>query len=153
MGTARTYHARVAAEAAQVPQLTIRRWHDTDVIKLSGNDSRTTGSGNYYGYSRERIVQLATTGAMLKSGVSLKRAAGYALEFSDSGGNGREAGQLFPVGKTVLVIGNGTATVNNVDFQASVFDLSNGGVAIVVDLNAIVSQVDSVLNNTKEFSR
>jgi hypothetical protein len=145
--SARTYPARVAAEAAQTPQLTIRRWIDSAATPLRSNDSRTSGSGNYCGLSRNRILQLAITQALLKSGLSLSRAAKYALEFSDSAANGREAGQLFPVGKSVLVIGNGSAAVNNVDFSVSVFDLSNSGVAVIVDLNAIVNQVDAVLNS------
>jgi hypothetical protein len=143
-----TYPARVAAEAAQTPQLTIRRWIDSGVMPLHGNDSRTTGSGNYIGLSRNRILQLAITQALLKSGVSLSRAAKAALEFTDSGNTGRAAGEVYSTGKTILTIGgpNGPA-VRNVDFNVSVFDqMSNDEVTITVDLNRIAERVDSVLN-------
>jgi len=148
MGVVRTYPLRVAAEAAKTPDKICRRWLDNGVITLRGNDSKPGGSGNYIGLSRNRIVQLAATAALLNKGVSLSCAAKAALEFSDAGNNGRAAGEVYPIGKTVLTIGgpNGPA-VRNVDFNVSVFELSNDGVAIIVDLNRIAEQVDSVLNN------
>jgi hypothetical protein len=144
-----TWPARVAEEAAQVPTITQRRWIDTGVAPLRNNDRRVSGSGHAVGLSRNRILQFAITQALLKNGVSLSRAARAALEFSDYGNNGRPAGQCFQRGKTALVLSSNSATVCNLDFNSSVFDISNDGVSIVVDCNKVVAAVDSVLNNSK----
>ena len=49
----------------------------------------------------------------------------------------------------MLVITPTGAVVSNVDWDARVSDLSNNGVAIVVDLNAIVAHVDEELAKSK----
>jgi hypothetical protein len=147
MNVAKTYPLRVAALAAQLPEKTPRRWMDTRVVTLRGNDVTAIGTGNHCGWSRNRILQLAITQALLKSGVSLSRSANGALEFTDAGNSGRAAGQLFPIGKTALVLGPTGAVVVNVDPDARVTDLSNNGVAICVDCNKIVADVDAVLNS------
>jgi hypothetical protein len=150
MGVAQTYPLRVAAEAAQLPETkTPRRWQDNRVITLGGNGATANGTGNRCGWSRNRILQLAITQALVKRGVSLSMSAKAALEFSDNGGASRAAGQLYPVGKTILRLGSKDAEVANVDFSASIFDLSNDSVTICIDLNRIVEQVDSVLNKFK----
>jgi hypothetical protein len=142
-----TWPLRVAAEAAQVPEKTTSRWRNNDVITLGGNDVTTTGTGNHCGWSRNRILQLAITQALVKNGVSPSIGANRALEFSDKSGAGRAAGQLLPLGSTVLVIRQHDAVVANVDPDARVSDLSNNGVCIVLDLNKIAADVDSVLNS------
>jgi hypothetical protein len=55
---------------------------------------------------------------------------------------------LFQLGRTVLILGPNGAVVSNVDPDARVSDLSNNGVAIVVDLNKIVRDVDAVLDSS-----
>jgi hypothetical protein len=149
MGVAPTYPLRIAAKAAQISKNKQRRWMDTRVVTLRNNDLQATGSGHHCGLSRNRILQTAITEVLLKSGVSLSTAAKAALEFSDSGNNGRAAGELFPLARTVLILTPTGAVVSNVDFDARVSDLSNNGVAIVVDLNAIVAKVDAELANSK----
>jgi|SRR5882724_3041076 len=152
MGVVQTYPLRVAAEAAQVPTIKYRRWMDTKIVTLRGNDARTTGSGNPCGLSRNRILQAAITEALLKKGVSLSTAAKAALEFSDSdGAGGREAGQLYPLAKTVLCLGSANGpVVSNVDFGASIFDMATDGVTICIELNGIVQYVDAVLNKFQQ---
>jgi hypothetical protein len=148
MGVAKTYPLRVAAEAAQVQKKTPRRWQDNHVIAL-GNGGTTTGTGNHCGWTRNRIVQLAITQALVKKGVSPSTAAKAALEFTDQSQPGRAAGHLYPIGKTVMCLGSIGSAVHNVDFNISVFDLSNDSVTICIDLNRIAEQVDGVLNNSK----
>jgi hypothetical protein len=149
MGVSKTYPLRVAAQAAQLPEKTPRRWQDNHVITLGGNAATATGTGYRCGWSRNRILQLAITQALVKRGVSLSMSAKGALEFSDKSGASRAAGQLFSQGKTTLCLGPDGPAVRNVDFNISVFDLSNDGVTICIDLNRIVEQVDSVLNKFK----
>jgi hypothetical protein len=148
MSVVQTYSIGVAAEAAQMPVKKIRRYIDTNVTPICANDVKATGSGSRVGFSRNRILQIAVTEALLKSGVSLSTSAKGAFEFSDRGNAGRGAGQIWPIGKTILVIGgpNGPA-VSNVDFNASIFDMSNQGVSIILDLNKVVADVDAVLNS------
>jgi hypothetical protein len=145
MSVMETFHLSVAAEAAKTPAKTCRRWMDNNVIKLRGNDSNPTGSGNYCGLSRNRVLQLAVTQALVKNEVSLSTAAKAALAFSDSGNVGREAGQLFARAKTALVLSPTGAVVSNLDFDSRVSDIYTDGVAIVLDLNKVVADVDAVL--------
>ena len=148
MSVVPTYPLRVAAQAAQIPTIKIRRYIDANVTPIRTNDVKATGSASRVGLSRNRILQIAIAEVLLKRGISLSSAAKAAFEFSDRGNAGRGAGQLWPLGKTVLVLGgpNGPA-VSNVDFNASVFDLSNQGVSIVLDLNKVTADVDAVLNS------
>src|SRR6476620_10483189 len=82
MGVVKTYPLRVAAKAAQAPQRKQRRWIDTNVVPLRANKHKASGSGNRCGLSRARILQIAITEVLLKSGVSLSSAAKAAFEFS-----------------------------------------------------------------------
>src|SRR5436309_5394845 len=110
MSVVTTYPIRVAGDAAQISTKTIRRWMDTKIIALRSNDVPPGGSGVPCGMSRARIQQIAITGPLLRSGVSLSTAAKAAFEFSDCGNAGRGAGQLFPHGRTILTLGaNGPA--------------------------------------------
>jgi hypothetical protein len=149
MGVVPTYSLSVAAEAARTSTRKIRREIDSNVTPLRANDVKANGSGTRIGLSRNRIVQIAVTTKLVKSGVSLSNAAKAALEFSDSGDMGRDAGEVYPTAKTILAIsGPDGPAVRNVDFNVSVFDeMSNDGVAIIVDLNRLTEHIDSVLNN------
>jgi hypothetical protein len=148
MGVAKTFPLRVAAAAAQSDERTLRRWLDNHVIELRGNDVTTTGSGTQCGWSRNRIVQAGTTEALLKSGMSLSRAAKASLKFSDEGQARRSPGDLFEHGNTILVIGPECATVKNVFYDATLAEVTNRGVCtITVDMNKIVQKVDEILNN------
>lgn len=148
MGVSTTFSLGVAANAAKIPSRKLRRWLDTNIITLRGNDSKPTGSGTHCGLSRTRILQAAITEALLKSGVSLSTATKAAFEFSDFGNAGRAAAQTFPLGKTILALGPNGPVVSNVHFDAKLFDISNCGVTIVVDLNKISSDVTAVLDNS-----
>jgi hypothetical protein len=149
MSVGTTYPLNTGSKAARTADRKIRRWIDSNVTPIRANDLKAAGSGSRVGLSRNRILQIAVTQALLKNGVSLSRAAKAALEFSDYGNNGRAAGQVFPRGKTVLVLSSNSAAVCNLDFSTSIFEMSNDGVTICIDLNRISESVDAVLNNFK----
>jgi hypothetical protein len=143
------YPMAIAAKAANIPPKKQRRWLDTGVVPLRSNDRKAHGSGNYCGFSRNRVLQTAITQHLLSIGVSLSTAAKAALQFSDFGQTGRAAGELFQHGKTLLVIGPDGTTVQNALFDASLADLSRRGVSfIIVDLNKIVAQIDATLKES-----
>jgi hypothetical protein len=142
-----TYPLGIAALAAQITPRKFRRWSET-VMPLRSNDVKAEGSGIYCGWSRNRVLQAATIQDLTKAGASLSDAALAALQFSDQSNLTRPAGEIYPMGKSYLVVGSDSpATVVNADFDLRVSDLaSRGSSVIIVDLNAIVDQVDAVLN-------
>jgi hypothetical protein len=75
MSVVPTYSLSVAAQAARTASRKIRRQIDSNVTPLRANDVKATGSGSRVGLSRNRILQTAITAVLLKSGVSLSRAA------------------------------------------------------------------------------
>ncbi len=148
MNSASTWPLRTVARAADMKPRALRQWFDTGVLKLRGNDRKSTGSGDHCGLSRQRAYQAAIVQHLNKHGVSVSRAAKAAFEFSDCGNTGRPPGELFEHGKTILILEPQGATVKNVFFAASLADISKRGVCvIVVDSNRIVEQVNTVLNN------
>jgi hypothetical protein len=150
MNVETTYPLGIAALAAQITPRKFRRWSET-VMPLRSNDVKAEGSGVYCGWSRNRVLQAAITQSLLKGGASLYNAAQAALQFSDQSNLTRPAGELFPMGKTYLVFGSDSpATVVNLDFDVRFSDLASRGASVTrVDLNAIVDQVDAVLNKSK----
>jgi hypothetical protein len=149
MNSASTWPLRDAARAADVDSTTLRQWFGTGVLKYRSDDNRKTGTGHHIGLSKPRIYEAKIVRQLTRHGVAPSRAARGAEAFTLNGGAGRAAGHLYPLAKTVLVITATDAVVANVDPDARVSDLSNNGVAMVVDLNKIVADVDAVLNNSK----
>ena len=147
MNSASTWPLRTIARAANMNPRPLRQLFETDVLKFRGDDKHSTGSGVKVGLSRNRAYEAAIVQALRLSGLMVSRAANAAFEFTLNGNSGRAAGQLFPMRRTVLVIRQSDAVVANVDFDARLSDLSNNGVAIAVDLNAIVAKVDAALSN------
>ena len=144
-----TWPLGIAACAAQTSTRTIRRWLDNGVIKLRrGQDVIANGSGSYCGLSRNRILQIALTQQLLATGMSRSRAASAALVFTDTGDEQRAPGELYPFGKTLLVVDR-TPQVINADFDARLTDLMPlSPCAIVVDCARITTCVDEVLCKT-----
>ena len=145
-----TWPLRVAAQAADMKPSALMQWFYTGVLSLQGNDRKSTGSGDHAGLSKQRACQAAITQVLNRRRVSVSYAARGAFQFTDCGNTGRAAGELFPVGKTILLL-NDLAIVKNVFSDTSFFDLSIGSASIIaVDLAAIVEQVDAVLNNHRK---
>jgi hypothetical protein len=142
-----TWPLRTVARAADVDARTLKQWFGTAVLKLRGDDRKSTGPGHHVGLSRLRAYEAAIVQHLNRHDVKVSRAAKAAYEFTLNGNNGRQAGHLFPMGKTVLVLRQADAVVSNVDPDARVSDLSNNGVSLIVDLNKVVVDVDAVLNS------
>jgi len=147
MNSAKTWPLQTVARAAEVTPACLRQWFGTGVLHLRGNDKKSTGSGHKVGLSRERAYEAAFVQHLNRFDVKVSRAARAAFEFTLSGNSGRAAGQLFPLGRTVLVLTPTGAVVANVDFDSRASDLSNCGVAIVVDCNKIIADIDAVLDS------
>jgi len=142
-----TWPLRTVAHAAQMKPRALRQWLDTKVMKLRGNDRKSTGPGNHCGLSRQRAYQAAIVQHLNRHGVSVSSAAKAAFEFSDCGNMGRAPGEVFEHGKTwLLIIGPDSAIVKNIFDDTSLIDISDNAACIIVDLNKIVEQVDAVLN-------
>jgi hypothetical protein len=141
---------RTAANAAGMKPKAFMRRFETGVLKLRGSDRKSTGSGCHVGLSRQRIYQAAIVEQLSRIGVSVSLASASAFHFSDAGNIGRNPGQLYEHGKTLLVINDEGATVKNVLFSDSIADASNDcACAITVNINKVVEQVDAVLNNER----
>ena len=141
-----------AATAARFKPREFRRQVNNGFFELQGCDRAPSGSGDHAGYSRRRILQAATTKWLTDLGVSISKASTAAFKFSDEGQTGRAPGELFQHGKTILVMAPEPegAHVKNFFFDASLSDISERRVSVIlVDLNKVVDQVDSVLNSQK----
>jgi hypothetical protein len=133
-----------------VPITRLGRWLDRETIKPSRSDHRTRGTGDHRTFSRATIIQIAIAKALIELGVGAGAANTAAALFTDCGNAGREPGELFEHGKTMLVVGPEGATVKNVPYDATLADVSNHGVcSITVDLNRIVESVDTILKEVK----
>jgi hypothetical protein len=147
MKSASTWPLRTVSRAADVDSRTLRQWFGTGILHLRGSDKKSTGTGHQVGLSNLRAYEAKIVQQLNRYGVAPSRAANASFEFTINGGDGRAAGQLFPLGKSVLALTPTGAVVANVDPDARVSDLSNNGVCIVLDLNKIVADVDSVLDS------
>ena len=142
MGVVKTYPLPVAAEAAQIEPRKQRQLIDTGKIPLRSNDVVPGGSGNYCGLSRNKILQTAVTEAAWRGGVAISTAAAAAFAFSDLGSTGRKAGELYPVGKTILVINREDAVVRNILSDSTFSEISTLDSFTIVNLNRIVEHVE-----------
>jgi hypothetical protein len=148
MHVEKTYPLHVAAKAARYKEREFRRQVNNGFFRLQGCDRASSGSGDFAGYSRRRVLQAATTKCLTDLGVKISTASAAARKFSDEGQTGRAPSELFEHGKTVLVIGPGSTTVQNIFFDASLADVSKRAVsAVTVDLNQVAQQVDATINN------
>jgi hypothetical protein len=102
MESAITWPLQTVARAAEVDTRTLRQWFGTDVLKLRGDDRKSTGTGHKVGLSRLRAYEAAIVQHLNLHDVKVSRAARASFEFTLSGNAGRGAGQLFPLGRTVL---------------------------------------------------
>jgi hypothetical protein len=145
-----TWPLRTVALAASMKPRALRQWLDCKVMTLQGPDRKSTGHGDHCGLSRQRAYQAAIVQHLNKLGMSVSRAAAAAFEFSDRGNLGRQPGQLFEHGKTVLSISADGATVKNVFFDVSHSDVTDRAVAaITIDLHKVVETVDKILESNK----
>ena len=143
----KTWPISTAAGAAGMQARATRQWFSTGVLKLTGIDRPSTGTGDHCGLSLRRILQVGITRKLNKLGVSVSAAAHAAAVFTDEGQTGRHPGELFPCGKTYLLTGPSGTLVRNGFHDTPIADLSNDGACIVLEVNRVVDHVNSVLKD------
>src|ERR1700682_2407075 len=153
MSLAETYPPHVAAKAAGTTTKKIRRRLDHRSIELQGCDRKSSGSGDWVGVSRNRILQIAIIESLTKLGIVLSAASAAALKFTDEAQQNRPPGKLFPQGRrTFLVIRSDGPVVLAADYDASFADLSGYQDAMLaIDLKPLVQRVDSILDSTNNL--
>jgi hypothetical protein len=144
----RLFSRAETACASGMPPLTLARLSDRDILKP---DQSAQGSGTQRGYSRSSVYTVAIVAALMRGGLTPRAAALAASAFSRPQ-IGREASRLFAVGGSLLIAERGAARVLKATpstILASVLQdgtgrsISHG--TIVVDLNALLAEVDAKL--------
>jgi hypothetical protein len=143
----KTYTAAVAAEAAGVSATDLQRYANNH-LNFQPCDGQSSGSGDKRQYSTRRILQTAIIAEGKNIGISPKRAAKAALEFSDRGNSGRAVGELFPLGRTVILgLADGQSKVLNIPPDLTIADvLSTDGAAFIIDCGSVVAKVTEKLS-------
>jgi hypothetical protein len=144
----KTYPTAVAGKATGTPLQTLQRYLQRHHITLQPGDSPSRGCGENRGYSTRRIMQIAITTELSHLGIGPSRAAKAAFEFSDRGNSGRAIGELFPLGRTLLVgLPRGENKVICIPPDQSISDvLSNDSAAFIIDCGNVVANVTSKLD-------
>ena len=154
MTSANTWPLRTVAHAADMKPRALRQWFDTGVLKLRGNDRKSTGSGHHCGISRRRALQAAITQTCNRHRMSVSYAARAASLFTDEAQPDRPPGELFSDARTFLVFRKDGPVVVKADYDASFSDLSGYHDSVVaIDLKQIVQRVDSILNSKSNIER
>jgi hypothetical protein len=144
-----TYPMPIAVKAAGFKStMEFRRQVYLGPLSLQSCDKESTGSGVPVGYSRNRILQAAFMKKLTPLGLTAAAAARHAFVFTDQFQPDRAAGQLYPEGRTILVVTAEGAKVVNTNFDVTLTDATDRAeTCLVIDCNQIVQQVDAVLNN------
>lgn len=142
-----TYPTGVVSAVTDTPQATLQRYLQRHHITLQPCDVPSRGCGENRGYSLRRVLQIALTTELSRIGIGPSRAAKAAFEFSDRGGQGRGVGQLYPIGRTLLVgLPYGESKIINIPPDQSISDvLSNDSSAFIIDCGNVVEKVISKL--------
>jgi hypothetical protein len=135
-----SYKISQAAKAAGVPVKTVSRDIDRKVIKIGGPDP---GKGNCHLLAPPAIYRLAIGYAVVKLGVTPTAAMDLAKLFFEPQ-RGRKPGELFKTGKTLLLISDGAAVIQNLQIDEDISSHLRDA-TIVVDLGAIISNVNARL--------
>lgn len=136
-----------------VRDVTLSRWLDRNTIKPSRNDRRSSGTGDHRIFSRSTINNIAIAKQLINLGLKAGPANAAAATFTESGGNGRAANELWEFGLTVLVhTGTGITSIVNIDPESSlsaVFGRSFNS-AILVNIGPVIKTVDeAIISNRK----
>jgi len=144
----KTYQTGVAGKATDTPLSTLQRYLQRNHITLQPCDVPSRGCGENRGYSLRRVLQIAITTELSHLGIGPSRAAKAAFEFSDRGNTGRAVGELYPLGRTLLVgLPRGENKVICIPPDQSISDvLSNDSAAFIIDCNNVVAKVTSKLD-------
>ena len=143
----KTYLAAIAAEAAGVSATDLQRYANNH-LSFQPCDGQSSGSGDKRQYSTRRILQTAIIAEGKRIGISPARAGKAAFEISDRGNPGRDVGECYPIGTTVLVgLATGENKVIQIPPDLSINDvLSKDTSAFIVNCNTIVARVTEKLS-------
>jgi hypothetical protein len=144
------YRAAAVARAAGITLGLLAQWVDRKIVRLAPPDVPAASSGVPRQFSRRRIDQIAIAAELVNVGISSSHAAEAASTFTDQPSKGRAAGELYPVGKTLLVVAaDGTSVVNVSESAAldSAIDVL-ASVAAIVNVGAVIDRVDRALAGT-----
>jgi MerR HTH family regulatory protein len=132
----------VVSAATGVPIPTLGRWHDRNTFKPSRRDKPSSGSGDHRLFSRATIYQIAIAKTLIDLGIAASPANRAAALFTE----------LFPCGRTLLVITPTGARIVNAEFNATLTDFCGRPFcsAIIVDCRHVVAAVDHALISTKD---
>jgi hypothetical protein len=143
-----TYLAAVAAEAAGVSASDLQRYANQGHLTFQPCDGESRGSGDKRQYSTRRVIQTAIISECRRLGISPSRAGRAAFEFSDRGSPGRAVGEIYPLGRTVLMgLADGQSKVINIPPDLTIADvLTNDGAAWIIDCGNVVAKVTEKLS-------
>ncbi|SDE12188.1 hypothetical protein SAMN05216337_102059 [Bradyrhizobium brasilense] len=146
----KTYPTGVAGKAADTPLATLQRYLQRNHITLQPCDVPSRGCGENRGYSLRRVLQIALTTELTRLGIGPSRAAKAAFEFTDRGNPGRGVGELFPLGRTLLVgLPRGDSKVMNIPPDQTISDvLSDDSAAFIIDCGNVVAKVTKNLSKS-----
>jgi hypothetical protein len=142
-----TYPLSIAAKAAGFTERQIRRKRENGFLPLQRCDKPSTGSGDYAGYSRNRILQAAVMRWLAAVNVPASTASDAALKFSDEAQTGRGASECFAHGRTILAITDDGVSVLNVGYGDVLEDINRSVCTVLIDLNRVSAQVDEILKH------
>jgi hypothetical protein len=144
-----TYTSGVAVEVTGTSQATLQRMFQRNHVTLQPCDIPSKGCGENRGLSIRRILQIAFTTELSRLGIGPSRAAKAAYEFTDRGNPGRGVGELYPLGRTVLMgLADGQSKVINIPPDLTIADvLSTDGAAFIIDCGNVVARVTKKLSN------
>jgi hypothetical protein len=144
----KTYPTGVAVKVTNTPEPTLQRMFQRHHVTLQPCDVPSKGCGENRGLSIRRILQIAFTTELSQLGIGPSRAAKAAFEFTDKGNVGRAVGELYPIGRTLLVgLPRGESKVVNVPPDLSISDvLSADSAAFLIDCGNVVAKVMSKLS-------
>jgi DNA-binding transcriptional MerR regulator len=135
------------SRAVGVPAPTLASWIDRGLVDLG----LPPGTGRPRTFTRDDIIRVALVAELVRLGVSVSEAAKAAATFSDDAGADRDAAELFPNGRTVLIVDADGARVINVEVPRETFDAAMNATygetraVIAVVVNTVVARVDAGL--------
>jgi hypothetical protein len=144
----KTYSSGVAEKVTDTPQHTLQRLFQRNHVTIQPCDVPSKGCGENRGLSMRRILQIAITTELSRLGIGPSRAAKAAFLFTDRANPGRNVGEPFPLGRTVLVgLPDGQSKVICIPPDLTIADvLSSDGAAFIIDCGSVVAKVTEKLS-------
>lgn len=141
------YKLSEVARATDISARTLTDWLSRKLVDVPAH-----GSGTHRRFSKDDTTRIALIADLTKVGVSVSDAAKAAASFCDEAGADRDASELFPSGKTVLLIDADGARCINVDASREQFESAMKTVyapertVVMVVINHVVARVDAALD-------